>query len=105
MILASFSFVGLPLLASFPSYTVLWSRLWQSNPNATIWVIMGSFGLMIGSLRTLAVLVMEPEKLDQEDQESWLSKAYLLIAVLGLFILGIFPHWFLPVLMKLSSIF
>jgi NADH-quinone oxidoreductase subunit N len=105
VILASFSYVGLPLLAGFPTYLVLWSRLWQLSPHATIWVLLGYLGLMIGSLRTLAVLVMGPEELPWKDKENWLSRVYLLLALLGLFILGIFPHWFLPLLMNLSSAF
>ncbi len=104
IILAIFSLVGIPLLAGFPIYLVLWEKLAQFG----IWISVGTFlaslGLMIGGLRTLAVLVMGPEEMPIVEP-GWQELGVRVLLVLGmsaLLIMGLFPQWFLPAIFSFS---
>jgi NADH-quinone oxidoreductase subunit N len=105
LILANFSLVGLPLLAGFPIYLVLWEELALLGVWLSIGTLLGSAGLLVAAIRSLAVLVMGPEDLPVIDT-SWQelgARVLLIIGVAMMFVLGLFPQWFLPLLTSLSS--
>jgi formate hydrogenlyase subunit 3/multisubunit Na+/H+ antiporter MnhD subunit len=105
VILAHFSIAGVPLLAGFPVYFMLWEQLSIAGSNAALWTLFGSVGLIAGGVRSLAVLIMGPEELPwaQDQSEGMLSRVLLLAGVGILFVVGLFPQWFLPLLFTLSA--
>jgi NADH-quinone oxidoreductase subunit N len=91
VILAHFSMAGYPLLAGFPPRLALFAELGQISPLSIFWVLAGSFGLLAGGLRSLAVLVMG------EKNDPWRineNRALILLLGLGvaaLFLAGLYP--------------
>jgi NADH-quinone oxidoreductase subunit N len=105
LVLANFSLVGLPLLAGFPVRLVLLEGLGQISLLAAILTLAGCAGLLIGGLRSLAVLVMGPEELTWRITESPLQIAYLGFGMVALLVLGLFPQWFLPIFADLPLMY
>lgn len=96
LILAVFSLAGMPLLASFPIRISLLKGLTEVSPPGALLALLGMAGLLLGGLRTLAVLVGGEQNLPWQINESWLQRIFLVIGVVGMFLLGLFPQWFLP---------
>jgi formate hydrogenlyase subunit 3/multisubunit Na+/H+ antiporter MnhD subunit len=105
LILAHFSVAGFPLLAGFPIRLALWEGLASQSLGVAFWFLIGILGLLTGATRTLAVLVMAPEGTGWELQEHWRSGIMIGIGVLGLFLLGIFPQIFRPIMANLPAMF
>jgi len=105
LILAHFSIAGLPLLAGFPVRLALWEGLAQISLTAVFWALLGNIGLLIGGLRTLAVLVMGPSDEKWQLTESWKEQAYLLVGIGALLVVGLFPQWFLPLFANMPQAF
>jgi hypothetical protein len=59
--------------------------------------VLGSIGLIVAALRSLAVLVMGPEELPwrADEKDNWMARALLLTGIVALFLAGLFPQWFL----------
>lgn len=105
VILSHFSLVGIPLLAGFPIYLILWEQLAMSGVWISLGAILGSAGFLVGGLRSLAVLVMGPEDI-QAPHENWQAFWPRLVLILGMgimLIVGILPQWFLPLLTSVAS--
>ncbi len=92
LILAHFSLAGFPLLAGFPVRLALWEQLAHIAPWIGFWALIGSAGLLAGSLRSLAVLVMGPQDQPWKVSESRYYTAFLLIGIVLLIWLGLFPR-------------
>jgi len=105
IILAHFSIAGLPLLAGFPIRLALWEGLAEQSLSVAFWFLIGILGLLTGGIRTLAVLVMAPEGTGWELRESWGPGILIGLGVIGLFVLGIFPQTFRPILANLPAMF
>jgi NADH-quinone oxidoreductase subunit N len=105
LILAHLSVAGFPLLAGFPIRLALWEGLASQSLTVAFWFLVGILGLLIGAIRTLAVLVMAPDGTDWEVQERWGSGIMIGLGVIGLFILGIFPQTFRFILVNLPTMF
>lgn len=105
LILAHFSIAGLPLLAGFPIQLAIWEGLAGQSLSAAFVFMIGNLGLLTGGLRTLAVLVMAPQEKNWELNEEWGSGIMIGFGVIGLFILGIFPQLFRPILVNLPTMF
>ncbi len=95
LIVAQFSFAGIPLLAGFPIYYVLWGQLADIGWWFIAFSLLGSLGLTFSTLRSLAVLVMGPEELPwrKDEKENFMAQALLLIGIIAIFLIGIFPQW------------
>jgi len=105
IILAHLSIAGLPLLAGFPVRLALWEGLAEQSLSVAFWFLIGTFGLLTGGIRTLAVMVMAPEGTGWELRETWGPGILIGLGVIGLFILGIFPQTFRPILVNLPAMF
>jgi NADH-quinone oxidoreductase subunit N len=92
VILATFSIAGFPLLAGFPVRLALLENLAQSAPLAVFWAVIGSAGLLIGGIRSLAVLVVGPEDTPWQINENRITILLLSIAIAALIVGGIAPH-------------
>ncbi len=104
LVLAYFSLAGLPLLGSFPPRLVLLDNLAQKSLPTLLWVLLGNAGFLLSGLRLLATLVsgsQEPWKINEK-----LPQAGLVVAgAAGLFLIGIFPKFFLTGLLTVLQSF
>jgi NADH-quinone oxidoreductase subunit N len=92
-----FSIAGFPLLAGFPVQIMMWQQIVQDSPSVTVWGVLGGIGLLIGGLRSLAVLVMGPIELPSGPNLKRPAQVLLILELVFLFIMGIFPHWFIGI--------
>jgi len=105
LILAHFSVAGFPLLAGFPIRLALWEGLASQSLGVAFWFLVGILGLLTGATRTLAVLVMAPQGTGWELQERWGSGILIGLGAAALFVLGIFPQIFRPIMANLPAMF
>lgn len=99
ILVAFFSFGGLPLLAIFPTRQVLWQA-----ESGSIWMLVGQMGLWAASLRTLNVFLMEKPAAEGEPSP-WGTRLLLGFGISLNFLVGLFPRVFLPLMGFLSGIF
>lgn len=104
-LLAHMSLAGVPLLAGFPIRQALWEGLARQSFGVAFGVLIGSLGLFTGLMRSLTVLCMAPEDRRWEVRESWPQRIFLTLGALALIILGLFPQWATPLLVRLPSVF
>lgn len=90
---AHFSLAGFPLLANFSFLLAAWNQLVQISFVVVLWAILGSVGLMVGALRSLAVLVMGPEELPWEGRIDRTSQVLLIAGLVSIMLVGLFPQW------------
>ena len=105
LVLANLSTIGFPLLAGFPPRLALWEELARQSLGNVFWILVGVLGLLIGAVRTLAVFVMAPEDTPWKLSESWVQSIMLGVAVIGLFVIGLFPQLMQPFLASLPAMF
>lgn len=103
--IASFSLSGAPLLASFPSFSAIWTNLADVSPTFSIGALLGCAMLFASALRTIAVMVMHPESVPWKFTEKGLKTILLFSGSLILFLLGLTPQSYMPMLTNLASIF
>jgi NADH:ubiquinone oxidoreductase subunit 2 (subunit N) len=104
LILANFSIAGLPLLAGFPVRIPMLQGLFQVSPGVGYWVLLGSGGLLVAGLRSMAYLVtgMKPHRGSSRRAG---QRVYLILGLLGLLVLGILPQGLLPLFINLPQAF
>lgn len=116
---ASLTLGGLPLLAIFPIRQALLEELARQTLPGALWVLAGSFGVLVSILRALSILLRgraaPVEETDETDLPLTEARARLTISetrwqialLLGgiaiLLLIGIFPQVFLPILNGLLS--
>ncbi len=105
LILATLSTAGFPLLAGFAPRLAIWQGLAADSVGQAVWYLVGLLGLLTGSVRMLAVLVMEKEPTAWKVSETRIQRTMLAIGVAGLFLLGIFPQITQPLLVNLPDMF
>lgn len=103
--LSNLALAGIPLLASFPVRQALWEKLATQSQSAALLFGLASLGLLISSLRTLAVLTMAPKHTPWASAETWDQRILLGIGLFGLLVFGLFPQWAQPFMANLPSMF
>ena len=105
--IAFFSLAGLPLLAGFPVLISLLRMLTSVSIPLAILTLLGTAGLFISGLRSLAILVMgtDTEPQGWQIQERSTVILFLGIGVVVLLAIGLFPQIFLPPLGELARAF
>lgn len=105
LILSALSTASFPLLAGFPPHFAIWEALAQQSINASAWFLIGLLGLLIGAVRTMAVLVMAKDEIEWAIKETRTQRVMLGVGIAGLFMLGIFPQALHPLLAQLPLMF
>jgi formate hydrogenlyase subunit 3/multisubunit Na+/H+ antiporter MnhD subunit len=94
VIVANFSVAGFPLFASFPYLLWLWNQIAETSIAIAIVLLLSNVGLMIGALRSLAVLVMGSDTVEPKlISDTQIINILIIIGVLAIVIMGIFPNW------------
>jgi hypothetical protein len=68
-------------------------------------VLLGYAGLIMGGLRTMAVLVMGDDESPWEIRETRSELLFLLAGSIAILAIGMFPQWFTPALAQMSESF
>jgi formate hydrogenlyase subunit 3/multisubunit Na+/H+ antiporter MnhD subunit len=102
LVLSNLSLAGLPLLASFPVYVIVWPVLAQLSLNAALLSLVGNACLLVAGLRTLAVLLMYEKDQGWQISEHRLRSALLIVGSAVLLVVGMMPQWFLPPLVNMA---
>ena len=92
LILATLSNAGFPLLAGFPPRLALWEGLAHESIATAVWYLVGLLGLLVGTVRMMAVLVKEKEEASWSLKENLIQRGMIGVGIIGLFILGLFPQ-------------
>jgi multicomponent Na+:H+ antiporter subunit D len=93
ILFAHLSVTGMPLLAGFPAIINLWSALAKISSSTTLLCLLGSTGLMIGGVRSLAELIINLSDSIPSQEENPIQKTLLGIGIVLLFLFGLFPNW------------
>ncbi len=105
MILALFCLAGMPLLAGFPLKLGAIEGVSAIFPQISIWLIIGSLGLVVGGIRVLLSMVSDKERSNEESPESRVLRIFLVIGWLLLLFLGILPNFFIQLIIELPAAF
>jgi formate hydrogenlyase subunit 3/multisubunit Na+/H+ antiporter MnhD subunit len=105
VILSCFSIAGMPLLAGFPTHLPLWSALATSAQIVSAFSILGSFGLFFSGVRMMAVMTTGENEASWSFKENRITLLFLSTGLILLFLVGLFPQWFLPPLADAAQVF
>jgi NADH-quinone oxidoreductase subunit N len=104
IIAAFFSLAGLPLLAEFSLKFNLLSMVSINSKSSLPWIFIGMLGLFIAIFRFLAVFIGSPGN-ETPIAESRFAKILMVTGVVVLFLIGLFPSFFLSVQLQLLQAF
>jgi formate hydrogenlyase subunit 3/multisubunit Na+/H+ antiporter MnhD subunit len=105
LLLAQFSLAGFPLLVGFQVQLALWVDMARYSSVIATLMMIGYLGLMVGGLRTMAVLVMGSEDREWEVNESIPEGILLTLGGLALIIMGVFPQIYTPFFSQMANVF
>jgi multicomponent Na+:H+ antiporter subunit D len=105
LLLASFSLIGLPILAGFPVRQALAQSLAVSHSSIMPWIFFGSLGLTLAVVRMLAALTEAPEGTSWISRESLSQKVFFIISAVLLCLPGLFPQWIVWILDRLPVMY
>ena len=100
LVLAYFSLAGLPLLGGFPTRLVILENLAQKSMPVMLWVLLGNVGFLLSGLRMLAMLVSGNQE-NWKVNEKWPQAVLIVVGAAGLFLIGVFPRFFLSGLLAI----
>ena len=105
IIVPLFSLAGLPLLAGFPFKLGVIEGLSSELPAISFWAILGSFGLIAGTIRMLISMVSDGIESDEKPREPSLLIIFLTIGIGLLFLIGLYPNLILQVITRFPEAF
>lgn len=105
LILASLSTAGFPLLGGFPARLALAEGLAFLSFAQTVVLMLGLLGLLVGSVRMMAVALMAPANTPWEQRETRIQAILIGFGILVLILLGFFPQLAQPLLKNLPALF
>jgi formate hydrogenlyase subunit 3/multisubunit Na+/H+ antiporter MnhD subunit len=103
LLLAQFSLAGFPILSGFPVRMAIWQDVAQHSALSGGLVLLGYAGLIMGGLRTMAVLVMGDGEGPWEISETRSEIIFLVAGSIAIIAIGMFPQWFTPALAQMSE--
>jgi NADH-quinone oxidoreductase subunit N len=104
LIVGVFSTAGLPVLGGFPVRLALIETLGIENSGLLPWVFLGMIGFLFSGVRVMAALARSDDMIWQTN-DSWLEGGLIIISIIGLLVIGVFPNWLLPIVIKLLQAF
>jgi NADH-quinone oxidoreductase subunit M len=105
LLLANFSLAGFPLLVGFPVRLAIWEGISQVSLMFSGAVLIGYIGLIIGGIRSMAVLISGPEDTPWKINETREEGILLILGSLALLVMGLLPQIFTPALAQMAEIF
>jgi formate hydrogenlyase subunit 3/multisubunit Na+/H+ antiporter MnhD subunit len=105
LVIALLTLSGFPLLAGFPVRLALWQGLAGQFPLGLMAALVGSAGLLMGSLRILAGLLIGREEERWVISETRLERVFLAAGILFLWLIGLLPQFFLPFFASMGAAF
>lgn len=105
IIFALFCLAGMPLFAGFPLKLGVLEGLTELVPQISVWVIIGSLGLIVAGIRILIAVVAGERESEIEAPEPRILKVFLAIGWLLLVLLGILPDFYIQMILKLPAAF
>jgi formate hydrogenlyase subunit 3/multisubunit Na+/H+ antiporter MnhD subunit len=105
LVIALLTLSGFPLLAGFPVRLALWQGLAGQFPLGLMAALVGSAGLLMGSLRILAGLLIGREEERWVISETRLERGFLAAGILFLLLVGLLPQFFLPFFAGMGAAF
>jgi formate hydrogenlyase subunit 3/multisubunit Na+/H+ antiporter MnhD subunit len=105
IVVALFCLAGLPLLAGFPFKLGVIEQVSSQMPGISIWVIVGSFGLITGTIRFLISMVSDGIESEEKKSETRILILFLAVGIGLLFLIGLLPNIFLQVITNFPGAF
>jgi formate hydrogenlyase subunit 3/multisubunit Na+/H+ antiporter MnhD subunit len=102
---AALSMAGMVPLVGFPVQYSLWRGIGEVSVSLGIWFGIGVLGLLVGALRTMAIIVSSPPGTPWQTMESWSERILSGLGIIALIFLGLFPQWTQIVLASLPTLF
>jgi len=102
---AFLSLAGFPLTAGFPAHLPIWQNLFLNFPLGGFSALVGSLGVLIGSVRALSVFMRVKTVVHWLGSETIYQRILLGIGILLLLVLGILPQLYFPFAFNLGLIF
>jgi len=103
VVMAMFTLAGFPLLAGFPVHLALWETVGKQFLWAAVWSVLGSAGLMVAGLRSLAVLLASAEDSNWQVRETRLEAILLTAGIITLLAASLFSQLYFPALTGLAQ--
>jgi len=101
LLIAFFSIGGLPLFGGFPAKALVIQEMVTERAFIDVfWVLLGGVSFIVGGLRLMGAIIGEAKGEKVIVKESWVEIIFLLLGVLGLFLLGIFPTFSFDLLLQ-----
>ncbi len=105
LVAAMLTLSGLPLLAQFQVRQALWAALARQSTSAAIGLLLGTVGLVLASMRSLAILVSAPPDFPWQVNETIPQRFFLVTGCLILVAGGIFPQWIVWIIPNIPLLF
>ncbi|MGW8249015.1 MAG: hypothetical protein ACWGO1_00105 [Anaerolineales bacterium] len=105
LVFAYFSLAGFPLLVGFPVRLAIWEETAKISMVIASGVLAGYIGLIIGGIRSVAVLVLSSDESPWKVSETRLESILLILGSLVLLVMGLLPQLFTPALAQMAEIF
>jgi len=97
---SNFCIAGLPLLACFPAYITIFTKLQSISPFLPLTLITGMIGLVGAGLRTMASLFANPGQREWQIEEHGIVTVLFIIGLLLIIGVGLLPGFFYPIFSK-----
>jgi len=105
LLLAHLSIAAMPILVGFPIRLTILEGLGQSSMVTALVVLAGFVGLLVGGIRTMAVLVMGTPEVAWQSNETLGERILLILGGIAIVFIGIAPQLFTPAMARMAETF
>ena len=101
LLAAQFSIGGLPLLAGFPLRVAILEEIAMQSAGITLAIIIGMGGIWAAGLYSLSIFLRSDSDWKRFFDTSLLVNILLSLGIIGLVIMGLFPHSYTAIMIKI----
>lgn len=101
LLAAQFSIGGLPLLAGFPLRVAILEEIAFQSVGITLAIIIGIGGIWAAGLYSLSIFLRSDSDWKRFFDMSLLVNILLVLGIIGLMIMGLFPHTYTAIMIKI----